>query len=98
VPVDDTTLVCRCEELTVKDLTDVMEIGLAGPNQLKSYCRAGMGPCQGRFCGLTVQELMAREQGRTPEAVGYYRLRPPIKPVPFSELAMLDADDTVNDG
>ena len=62
-------------------------MGLAGPNQLKSYSRAGMGACQGRFCGLTVQELIARASGRPACETGYFRLRPPIKPVPLEEIA-----------
>lgn len=97
VPVDDSTVVCRCEELTAKDICDVIDIGLAGPNQLKSYCRAGMGPCQGRFCGLTVQELIARETKRAPADVGYYRLRPPIKPLALDELAELEALPEANE-
>jgi len=97
VPRDDGAIVCRCEELTFKDIVDTIDIGLAGPNQLKSFCRAGMGPCQGRFCGLTVQELIARETAQTAEAVGYYRLRPPIKPLLLEELANLQFSEMDDD-
>ena len=96
VPSDE-TIVCRCEELTARDIRDVIDIGIAGPNQLKSYCRAGMGLCQGRYCGLTVQEIIGRETGREPEDVGYYRLRPPIKPIPLDELADMEADPPANE-
>lgn len=96
LPGDDATIVCRCEELTRKDVCDVIDIGIAGPNQLKSYCRAGMGPCQGRFCGLTVQELIARQTGRRLQDVGYFRLRPPIKPLTLNELAELEAEPEAN--
>jgi len=65
--------------------------GCAGPNQLKAFCRAGMGPCQGRFCGLTVSELIAEETGRPIAEVGYFRLRPPVKPLLLGELANLDS-------
>ena len=98
VPTGDNVVVCRCEELTLKDVSGPIDIGIAGPNQLKSYCRAGMGPCQGRFCGLTVQEIIARETKRTASEVGYYRLRPPIKPLRLEELANLHIDETENDG
>ena len=91
------TIVCRCEELTAKDIRDVIDIGIAGPNQLKSYSRAGMGSCQGRFCGLTVQEIIAGETGCAPADVGYYRLRPPIKPIPLEELADMEADPPANE-
>ena len=59
----------------------------------------GMGACQGRFCGLTVTEIIAREQGRDPSDVGHGRLRFPVKPVTLSELASApvtpDAEEAV---
>jgi len=83
------TLVCRCEEVTARQVRDTARLGCEGPNQMKAFLRCGMGPCQGRLCGLTVTELIAAERGTTPEAVGYYRLRPPVKPITLGELASL---------
>ena len=56
---------------------------------MKAFLRCGMGPCQGRLCGLTVTELIAQARGKTPQEVGYYRLRPPVKPITLAELAAL---------
>jgi thioredoxin reductase/bacterioferritin-associated ferredoxin len=81
------TIVCRCEEVTAKDILDAVAIGATGPNQLKAYRRTGMGPCQGRLCGLTVTELMAEARGKSPQEIGYYRLRAPVKPITLAELA-----------
>ncbi len=86
------TIVCRCEEVTAQQIVDTVRIGCSGPNQMKSFLRCGMGPCQGRFCGLTVTELIARERGVSPAEIGYYRLRFPVKPVTLGELAELPAD------
>jgi NAD(P)H-nitrite reductase large subunit len=86
VPTGD-TIVCRCEEVSAKDILDAVAIGATGPNQLKAYRRTGMGPCQGRLCGLTVTELMAQARGKTPQEIGYYRLRAPVKPITLAELA-----------
>lgn len=86
IPSGD-TIVCRCEEVTAKDVLDSVAIGATGPNQLKAYRRAGMGPCQGRLCGLTVTELMAQARGKIPQEIGYYRLRAPVKPITLAELA-----------
>jgi NADPH-dependent 2,4-dienoyl-CoA reductase/sulfur reductase-like enzyme len=83
------TMVCRCEEVAAQDVLDSVAIGATGPNQLKAYRRTGMGPCQGRLCGLTVTELMAEARGKTPKEIGYYRLRAPVKPIMLSELAAL---------
>jgi NADPH-dependent 2,4-dienoyl-CoA reductase/sulfur reductase-like enzyme len=83
------TIVCRCEEVTAKQVRDTADLGCEGPNQMKAFLRCGMGPCQGRLCGLTVTELIAVQRGTTPTEVGYYRLRPPVKPITLAELASL---------
>ena len=83
------TLACRCEEVTAQQVRDMARIGCEGPNQMKAFLRCGMGPCQGRLCGLTVTELIAAERKMTPAEVGYYRLRPPVKPITLAELASL---------
>lgn len=85
----DETIVCRCEEVTAGDIRGYARLGCLGPNQTKAFGRCGMGPCQGRYCGLTVAELLAEAHGVGPEAVGYYRIRPPLKPVTLGELAQL---------
>jgi thioredoxin reductase/bacterioferritin-associated ferredoxin len=83
------TLVCRCEEVTARQVRDAAALERIGPNQLKAYLRCGMGPCQGRLCGLTVTEMLAEAHGVSPDEVGYYRLRPPVKPITVGELASL---------
>jgi len=88
------TVVCRCEEVTAKQVRDMAAMGCEGPNQMKAFLRCGMGPCQGRLCGLTVTELIARQRDTTPAAVGYYRLRPPVKPITLAELASLPISET----
>lgn len=84
------TIVCRCEEVRASDVREYVRAGALGPNQAKAYGRCGMGPCQGRFCGLTVSEIIAAERNVSPQEVGYYRIRSPIKPVTLGEVASLD--------
>ncbi|GAA3544917.1 NAD(P)/FAD-dependent oxidoreductase [Zobellella aerophila] len=91
-PADD-TLVCRCEEVTAGDIRRYARLGCTGPNQTKAFSRVGMGPCQGRMCGLTVAQLIADTRQTTPAEVGYYRIRSPIKPLTLKELAGLDDAD-----
>lgn len=89
-PPADETIICRCEEVTAGQVRDAAtRLGVTGPNQMKAFLRCGMGPCQGRLCGPTVVELIAQANGTTPAEVGYYRLRPPVKPVTLAELAAL---------
>ena len=86
----DNTVICRCEEVTAGDIRSYAKLGCLGPNQTKAFGRAGMGPCQGRYCGLTVTALLADANGQSPDETGYYRIRPPLKPVTLGELAAMD--------
>nr|WP_299244863.1 NAD(P)/FAD-dependent oxidoreductase [uncultured Halomonas sp.] len=81
------TLVCRCESVSRGELDRAITQGGAGPNQLKAFTRCGMGPCQGRQCGESVTRLLARRLDWTPEAVGYYHIRPPVHSITLGELA-----------
>ena len=88
IPQGD-TIVCRCEDVTAQQIIDAVAIGCQGPNQVKSFLRCGMGPCQGRMCSLTVTELIAQARGASPAEIGTFRLRPPVKPITVAELAAL---------
>lgn len=85
----DQTVVCRCEEVTAGQIRTMAKIGRPGPNQIKAATRVGMGPCQGRQCGYTVNRLISAVQQRSPSDVGFYHIRPPLKPVTLGELASL---------
>ncbi|MBK9080638.1 MAG: FAD-dependent oxidoreductase [Rhizobiales bacterium] len=91
-PADD-VIVCRCEEVTAGAIRDLAQRGAQGPNQAKAFSRAGMGPCQGRLCGLTVAELMAEARGESVAAIGHMNIRAPVKPVTVAELAALARQD-----
>lgn len=88
-PTDPRVIICRCEEVRRGDVSAAVEEGCPGPNQFKSFTRAGMGPCQGRMCGNTVVESFCRDTGRPAEAVGYYRIRMPVKPVTVGDIGGL---------
>ena len=84
------TIVCRCEEVTAREIAGMVELGCRGPNQTKFFSRCGMGPCQGRICGLGVTSILARELGAAPETVGAYRIRSPLKPVPLAAIGQIE--------
>ncbi|TPI11596.1 FAD-binding protein [Mesorhizobium sp. B4-1-3] len=92
VPSDE-VIVCRCEGIRAGTIRDVVRQGCLGPNQAKAFLRCGMGPCQGRMCGPTVSAIVARETRQTPDTTGYYRIRPPLKPVSIGELASQYEED-----
>ena len=85
------TIVCRCEEITAAQIVEAGRAGCPGPSQLKAYLRCGMGPCQGRQCGLAVTELLSKVLERSPGDIGHFRYRPPVKPLTVGELASVPA-------
>jgi NADPH-dependent 2,4-dienoyl-CoA reductase/sulfur reductase-like enzyme len=88
LPADE-TLVCRCEEVNAGQIRQAARLGCIGPNQAKAFTRCGMGPCQGSQCGSTVSALIADETKASMAKVGYFRVRPPFKPITLGELANL---------
>jgi hypothetical protein len=89
--VPDETLVCRCEEVSAGDVRKALQgRPKLGPDGVKIATRAGMGPCQGRQCGLTLTCLVAETHGGDPGDVGFLRIRPPLKPLTLGELAALE--------
>lgn len=91
-PLDD-TIICRCEEVTAGDIRRFAGLGCLGPNQAKAFGRSGMGPCQGRYCGLSVSQILAASNKISLDDTGYFRIRPPLKPVTLGELAAMDVPD-----
>lgn len=79
------TIVCRCEEVSADAIRKSCSNGAQGPRQVKTATRAGMGPCQGRMCDLTVRGILASCGAKA----SVPRARTPIKPVKLGELAAL---------
>lgn len=56
-------IICRCETVTEGEIIDAVHrpIPAVSIDAVKRRCNAGMGRCQGGFCGPRVQEIIARE-------------------------------------
>ncbi len=83
----DETVVCRCEEIEARDIRAMVKLGCIGPNQAKAFSRCGMGPCQGRFCADTVEQIFAHERAVAVGDIGRFNARPPLKPITLGQLA-----------
>lgn len=64
-------VVCRCETVTEAEIVEAIRrpVGARSMDAVKRRVRAGMGRCQGGFCGPRVLDILARELGCKPEAV-----------------------------
>ena len=56
-------IICRCEGITEGEIVDAIKApcGARDVDGVKRRTRAGMGRCQGGFCGSKVVEILARE-------------------------------------
>ncbi|MFT2752281.1 NAD(P)/FAD-dependent oxidoreductase [Clavibacter sp. Sh2088] len=86
----DDTLACRCEEVPVGRIRQTARAASSTDlRSMKLATRAGLGICQGRVCGRTVEELLAAEApacGSAAPGPGSDR-RPIASPVRLGELA-----------
>ena len=59
-------VICRCETITEGEILDAIHApaGAIDVDGVKRRTRAGMGRCQGGFCGSKVVEILARELGQ----------------------------------
>ena len=70
--VEDEVTVCRCEAVPAWRIRRAARGG-GDPNSVKALTRAGMGLCQGRWCGHVVDAMTGGDP---------FTPRPPIRPVP----------------
>jgi len=92
--LDGDTLVCRCEEVDVAAVAEVVEAQRAeDPRDVRVTARPGMGWCQGRVCGFAVSSLVSERTGcrwSTAQIEPLHK-RPVGVPIPLGELAALAA-------
>lgn len=79
--IPDHTMICRCEDVTMKDIKDACEMGCNNPGGLKIVVRTGMGNCQGRTCGPIIYDLLAQLHRKSPADIGVFNSRPPVKSI-----------------
>ncbi len=83
----DRTVICRCEEVTLRQLKAELADDTIQIKDFKRMTRMGMGPCEGRMCGPSVIEMLRHRLNASAEDVGCLKPRPSIKPVALGVLA-----------
>lgn len=83
---DADTLICRCEGVARAAVEQSLSDGAGHVGAIKRVTRAGMGPCQGRYCTPVIAAMVARSTGQTPASFSGFAPTPPVKPVVISDL------------
>mgnify|MGYP000990331842 FL=1 len=82
----DSTYICRCEELTLGELRELIRMGYRTLDEIKRISRAGMGPCQGRTCRQLIMQELAKATGQKMEEMPMTTFRPPVKAIKLGAL------------
>lgn len=80
------TEVCRCEGITHEAVQRALAGGAGHVGTVKRETRAGMGPCQGRYCGPLIAAMVARSTGKAPGELSGFAPAPPVRPVEIGSL------------
>lgn len=82
-PPEEETFICRCEDITLRELKNAIDDGLTDLDELRRYLKFGFGICQGRFCMTLIANIIAQETKQPIQNVVLPRTRPPLRPVPY---------------
>ncbi len=79
--MDENTIICRCEDLTLADIRAIIKKGFHNPQEIKRLTRCGMGPCQGSTCRELLLKEVASATGKSIGELEMTTFRPPTKPI-----------------
>lgn len=85
--MDENTIVCRCSDVTLKEVRDLINEGYVTFDEIKRITRIGMGPCQGKTCGQLVMREIAMATGQNIKDVKFQTNRPPVVGVKLGLIA-----------
>ncbi len=91
--MENNTIICRCEELSLADIRKAIQNGYKNPEEIKRITRCGMGPCQGSTCRELVMKEVAAATGKKIEDVEVVTYRPPVKPIKFKSMLGVEEND-----
>ncbi len=86
-------IICRCNDVTQKDIEDLIDQGITDIELIKRITHIGMGPCQGRTCLPLVAAIIARKTGKSYDEIGVPATRIPVRPVAMGVLVGDDDEE-----
>ena len=91
--LDKEVEICRCEGIKYSTLENALENGFTSMSELKLKTRVGMGPCQGRYCGQIVLDILKHNYGVQINESDFFTPRIPFMPLNIENLMELVRDE-----
>lgn len=79
-------IICRCEEVSLEDLTKTAHEYERSAREVKLRTRAAMGYCGGRTCRPAVDAVIREVTGEQTGDNIPLKIQPPIRPATISTL------------
>jgi len=83
----DDTIICRCSDVTLGQIRKLIAEGYTDFDSIKRITRAGMGPCQGKTCGLLILRELSIATGKPMSELKPQTSRPPVGGVTLKSIA-----------
>jgi NAD(P)H-nitrite reductase large subunit len=83
---DDNVIICRCEDVTLGRIRELINEGYTTLEEVKRIARCGMGPCQGNTCTPLIAREIARMTGKPMDEIIKQNKRPPFGGITFEEI------------
>lgn len=91
--MSDDILICRCEEVTEREIREAIADGATTINGVKRRTDAGMGLCQGRTCRRLISAMLSQQAGIDPADIAPPTARPPVRPAKIETLLKEGGDE-----
>lgn len=90
---DDNTIICRCSDVSLADVRRLIAEGYTSLDEIKRITRIGMGPCQGKTCGLLVLREISLATGKSMSELKNHTTRPVAVGVKLGLIAKSQEDE-----
>ena len=92
---EDSGIACRCNDLDLAEIRNLITRGYTSIPELKQMARLGMGPCQGRNCLPIVVNELSRALNIPVAELSAGSFRPMVKSIKLGELAAYNEEEVV---
>lgn len=87
-------IICRCEDVTLQDVENIMKEGYTSFEEIKRILRVGMGTCQGNTCGQLLQREISKFLKVPLSEVETHKVRPLITGVKLKSIVEATNDES----
>jgi NAD(P)H-nitrite reductase large subunit len=86
-------IICRCEEVTLADITNTAREYMCSAREVKLRTRASMGYCGGRVCRVAIDAILRDTISEGIQHDISLKIQSPVRPISLSTLGGMRTDE-----